>query len=60
MRNNFRIHPVIIPGETYKLRFINTGIVGEFKFVGMAKAFAIFTNKQNEIVRVLYANVRSA
>lgn len=59
MRNNFRIHPVMVPGEVYELRFVSTGRTGVFRFVKMEKYFAIFTNG-SEIVCVLYADVRFA
>lgn len=60
MRTNFRIHPVIVPGEIYELRFVNNGVVGRFLFLGKQKYFCVFQNESGEIVRVLYENIRWA
>lgn len=60
MRTSFRIHPVIIPGEIYSLRFVNTGVEGKFLFLGAQKCFCIFKDAKGELTRARYEDVRWA
>ena len=60
MRMNFRIHPVLVPGEVYELRFVNSGVTGTFLFLGEQRFFCLFRARNGESIRVLYADVRWA
>ena len=60
MRTSFRIHPVIVPGESKELRFVNTGITGMFTFLRMENFFCVFEDAEGNVFRVLYADIRWA